>query len=297
MNRIVIIDKTLEISSQGVVSKVKKILNVKKVGHTGTLDPMATGVLPILIGDATKLSKYLIEHDKKYIAVLKLGEKRTTGDSEGEIVEKENVDISKIEEEKIKDVLKSFLGESEQTPSIYSAIKVNGKKLYEYAREGKEVEIPSRKIFIKEINLLNIDTKNNTIEFEAEVSKGTYIRSLCEDIAKKLSTIGYMSALRRVKVDKFDINQAITLEELENNKESEEFLDKYLLKTEDVFNNLKKINLNKRKEELFLNGVKLIFELEDGLYNIYTSNDEYLGIGIIENNLLKRDVIVDERNK
>ena len=297
MNRIVIIDKPLEISSQGVVFKVKKILNVKKVGHTGTLDPMATGVLPILIGDATKLSKYLIEHDKKYIAVLKLGEKRTTGDSEGEIVEKENVDISKIEEEKIKDVLKSFLGESEQTPSIYSAIKVNGKKLYEYAREGKEVEIPSRKIFIKEINLLNIDTKNNTIEFEAEVSKGTYIRSLCEDIAKKLSTIGYMSALRRVKVDKFDINQAITLEELENNKESEEFLDKYLLKTEDVFNNLKKINLNKRKEELFLNGVKLTFELEDGLYNIYTSNDEYIGIGIIENNLLKRDVIVDERNK
>ena len=296
MNRIVIIDKSLEISSQGVVSKVKKILNVKKVGHTGTLDPMATGVLPILIGDATKLSKYLIEHDKKYIAELKLGEKRTTGDSEGEIVEKENVDILKIEEEKIKDVLKSFLGESEQIPSIYSAIKVNGKKLYEYAREGKEVEVPSRKIFIKEINLLNIDTKNNTIKFEAEVSKGTYIRSLCEDIAKKLSTIGYMSALRRVRVDKFDISQAVTLEELENNKESKEFLDKYLLKTEDVFNNLKKINLNKRKEELFLNGVKLTFELEDGLYNIYTSNDEYLGIGVIENNLLKRDVIVDERN-
>ena len=130
MNRIVIIDKPKDITSQGVVSKIKRILNVKKVGHTGTLDPLATGVLPILVGDATKLSKYLIEHDKIYVAKVVLGERRTTGDLEGEIVETIDTDISKIETSEIEDVLKSFLGESKQVPSIYSAIKVNGKKLY-----------------------------------------------------------------------------------------------------------------------------------------------------------------------
>ena len=294
MNRIIIIDKPIGITSQGVVSRVKKIFNVKKVGHTGTLDPLATGVLPILVGDATKLSKYLIEHDKIYVAKVVLGERRTTGDLEGEIVETIDTDISKIETSEIEDVLKSFLGESKQVPSIYSAIKVNGKKLYEYAREGKEVEVPERTIFIKNIRLLNINNDENSFEYEVEVSKGTYIRTLSEDIAKKLGTVGYLSNLRRIKVDKFDINQAITLEELEANKESDEFSNKYLLKTEDVFNDLKVITLNKRKEELFLNGVKLTFKVDDGLYNVYGENKRYIGIGIVENSLLKRDVVISE---
>lgn len=294
MNRIIIIDKPKDITSQGVVSKIKRILNVKKVGHTGTLDPLATGVLPILVGDATKLSKYLIEHDKIYIAKVVLGERRTTGDLEGEVVETKDTDISKIKKEEIEEVLKSFLGESKQVPSIYSAIKVNGKKLYEYAREGKEVEVPERTIFIKNIRLLNIDNDDNFFEYEVEVSKGTYIRTLSEDIAKKLGTVGYLSNLRRIKVDKFDIDQSVTLEELEENKDNDEFKNKYLLKTEDVFKDLKAITLNRRKEELFLNGVKLTFNVDDGLYNIYGENKKYIGIGIVENNLLKRDVVISE---
>lgn len=294
MNRIIIIDKPKDITSQGVVSKIKRILNVKKVGHTGTLDPLATGVLPILVGDATKLSKYLIEHDKIYIAKVVLGERRTTGDLEGEVVETKDTDISKIKKEEIEEVLKSFLGESKQVPSIYSAIKVNGKKLYEYAREGKEVEVPERTIFIKNIRLLNIDNDDNSFEYEVEVSKGTYIRTLSEDIAKKLGTVGYLSNLRRIKVDKFDIDQSVTLEELEENKDNDEFKNKYLLKTEDVFKDLKAITLNRRKEELFLNGVKLTFNVDDGLYNIYGENKKYIGIGIVENNLLKRDVVISK---
>ena len=294
MNRIIIIDKPKDITSQGVVSKIKRILNVKKVGHTGTLDPLATGVLPILVGDATKLSKYLIEHDKIYIAKVVLGERRTTGDLEGEVVETKDTDISKIKKEEIEEVLKSFLGESKQVPSIYSAIKVNGKKLYEYAREGKEVEVPERTIFIKNIRLLNIDNDDNSFEYEVEVSKGTYIRTLSEDIAKKIGTVGYLSNLRRIKVDKFDIDQSVTLEELEENKDNDEFKNKYLLKTEDVFKDLKAITLNRRKEELFLNGVKLTFNVDDGLYNIYGENKKYIGIGIVENNLLKRDVVISE---
>lgn len=294
MNRIIIIDKPLKISSQGVVSRVKKILNVKKAGHTGTLDPMASGVLPILVGDATKLSKYLIEHDKTYVATVTLGESRTTGDVEGEVVEKDDFDINNITEEDIINVLNSFLGETEQIPSIYSAIKINGKKLYEYAREGEEINIPTRKIFIKSIKLLNINKENNSFEYEVEVSKGTYIRTLSEDIAKKLGTIGYMSSLRRTRVDKFDLKKAVTLEALEENKGKEFFENVHFLKAEDVFSSLEKIVLNKRKEELFLNGVKLTFDFPDGIYNIYTFENKYLGIGIVENKLLKRDVIITE---
>ena len=294
MNRIIIIDKPLKISSQGVVSRVKKILNVKKAGHTGTLDPMASGVLPILVGDATKLSKYLIEHDKTYVATVTLGESRTTGDVEGEVVEKDDFDINNITEEDIINVLNSFLGETEQIPSIYSAIKINGKKLYEYAREGEEINIPTRKIFIKSIKLLNINKENNSFEYEVEVSKGTYIRTLSEDIAKKLGTIGYMSSLRRTRVDKFDLKKAVTLESLEENKGKEFFENVHFLKAEDVFSSLEKIVLNKRKEELFLNGVKLTFDFPDGIYNIYTFENKYLGIGIVENKLLKRDVIITE---
>lgn len=287
MNRIIIIDKPIGISSQGVVSRVKKILNIKKAGHTGTLDPMATGVLPILIGDATKLSKYLIEHDKTYVATVTLGESRTTGDVEGEVVERDDFNIKNVSEDEIKEVLNSFLGETEQIPSIYSAIKINGKKLYEYAREGIEVEVEPRDIELYKLNLLSIE--NDEIEFEVSCSKGTYIRVVCEDIAKTLGTIGTMSSLNRTIVDKFNISQAITFEELESIKEN---IDSRLIKMENIFDHLPKLTLNKRKEDLFLNGVMLTFEYQDGVYNIYDSNNIYIGTGTIKDNLLKRDIII-----
>ncbi len=289
MNGIIIINKPIGFTSQDVVSKTKKILNEKKAGHTGTLDPMATGVLPVLLGDATKVSKYLIEHNKKYIATIQLGEKRDTGDSEGKIIEKTE---TKVENEKeIIEILNSFLGKSMQTPPIYSAIKINGKKLYEYAREGIDVEIPPREIEIFEICLEEFDKENKTIKFSVKCSKGTYIRTLCEDISKKLGTVGYMKDLERIQVEDFFIEDAITFEELEENKDNAEFIKSKLISVEKVFNNLENIKLTKRKEELYLNGVRLTFELEDGIYNIYTQDDKYIGIGIVKDKLLKRDVV------
>ena len=292
MQGIIIINKPKGFTSQDVVSKVKKILNVKKAGHTGTLDPMATGVLPVLLGEYTKLSKYLIEHNKTYIAKIKLGEKRSTGDQEGEVIERKNVNIELLNKVDLEDTLKSFLGKQEQIPPMYSAIKVDGKKLYEYARQGIEVKVEPRDIEIYNIKLLNINIENAEIEFEVSCSKGTYIRVLCENIAEKLDTVGYMSSLQRTLVDKFTIENAINFETLEENKNNVDFLNKNIFTMEKVFESLKQIKLNSRKLELFLNGVMLTFEKEDGLYNVYDEQNNYIGTGIIKNNLLKRDIIL-----
>lgn len=287
MQGILIINKPQGFTSQDVVSKVKKILNIKKAGHTGTLDPLATGVLPVLLGNYTKLSKYLIEHDKIYRAKVKLGEKKDTGDSEGNTVELKEVDASKLSEENVKRILESFLGKQKQIPPVYSAIKVNGKKLYEYARQGIEVKVEPRDIEIYDIKLLHIN--NLEIEFEVKCSKGTYIRSLCENIATRLGTVGYMSSLQRTLVDKFSIDNAIDFETLEKIKDN---IENKLITMEEVFSNLDKLKLTDRKKELFLNGVILTFNLNNGVYNIYDFNDNYIGLGIIKNNLLKRDIVI-----
>ena len=293
MNRIFILNKPLEFTSQDAVSKLKKILNQKKAGHTGTLDPMATGVLPILVGETTKLSKYLVEHKKTYIAVLKLGTSTDTGDTEGKIIEEKKVNIENLTEDKVVFVLNEFLGKQIQTPPIYSAIKINGKKLYEYARNEIEVEIPKRKIEIYNIKLIQLDKNEKEIKFEVECSKGTYIRTLCEDIAKKLDTIGYMKSLTRTKVNNFKLEDTITFEELEENKNSKEWLISNSYTMEEVFDYLPKLELNDRKKELFLNGVQLTFKEKEGLYNIY-NNKNYLGTGTIKNELLKRDIILSQ---
>lgn len=292
MQGIIIINKPQGFTSQDVVSKTKKILNVKKAGHTGTLDPLATGVLPVLLGNYTKLSKYLIEHDKTYIAKIKLGERRVTGDQEGEVIETKQVDDEMLLKENVERVLKSFFGKQMQTPPIYSAIKVDGKKLYEYARQGIDVKIEPREVEVYKLDLLNIDLDNKEIEIQVSCSKGTYIRVLCEDIAKKLDTVGYMSYLNRIIVDKFKIENAIDFETLEANKDNEEFLKNNLITMEEVFEDFPKLKLNSRKLALFLNGVMLTFENEDGIYNIYDENNNYIGTGTIKNELLKRDIII-----
>lgn len=196
MDGIIIINKPSGYTSHDIVSKIRKTLNIKKVGHTGTLDPLATGVLPILLGNGTKLSKYLINHDKEYITTIKFGVRTDTGDITGKIVEEK--EIPKYSETKIKEVLKGFEGKQKQLPPMYSAIKVNGKKLYEYARSGQSIEIPPRDIEVYNIELLSL--KKDSIEIKIDCSKGTYIRSLCEDIAQKLGTVGTMSELKRIKV-------------------------------------------------------------------------------------------------
>ena len=278
---IVIINKEAEMTSQTVVSKVKKKLNCKKAGHIGTLDPLATGVLPVLLNDATKLSKYLIEHDKTYVATVKLGIKTDTADSEGEIIE--NQEISDLDKKFVYDILKSFEGKQKQAPHRYSAVKINGRKLYEYSRKGEKVDIPKRDIEIYSIKLLEFDNDEKEITFEVSCSKGTYIRVLCEDIAEKLGTIGYMKNLKRTKVDKFCIENAVKIDDL---KEED------IISVEELFeNNLKRLELNNRKLELFLNGVMLTFHEEDGTYKIYHDN-QFIGLGIVKNKLLKRDIVI-----
>ena len=280
-----IVNKPQNCTSHDVVYKVKKITN-QKVGHTGTLDPMATGVLPLLIGKGTLCSKYLIEHDKIYKATIQLGKRTTTSDKEGEIIEEQEVGDNALDFKYITEKLKEFLGKQIQTPPIYSAIKVNGKKLYEYARKGQNIEVPKREIEIYEIELLNVDKQNKKIEYKVHCSKGTYIRSLCEDIAKKLGTIGYMASLERLKVGKFMLEDSISIDNLENDN-----IETHIIPIEEIFKNSDKIELNYRKLELFLNGVKLTQKFPNGVYRIYCEN-KFIGTGIIKENLLKRDVII-----
>ena len=228
MDGILVVNKPLGKTSFDMVAQTRKEFHTKKVGHIGTLDPMASGVLPILIGSCTKLSDYLMDHDKDYVAIIKLGKSTNTGDQEGEIVEEVEVDESILEETKVEEVLNSFLGESEQIPPMYSAIKINGKKLYELARAGQTVERKPRKIYISNIKLLNIGKEEKEIKFEVTCSKGTYIRTLCEDIAKKLGTIGYMSELTRTRVGEFKIEdegKVISLEALLSKNPSKELDD------------------------------------------------------------------------
>lgn len=289
MDGILIINKPKQYTSHDVVAKVKKICG-EKVGHTGTLDPMATGVLPLLLGQGTKLSKYLINHDKTYIATIQLGKKTDTLDSEGSILEERIVDGKLLNKENVQRVLECQIGKQIQTPPIYSAIKVNGKKLYEYARKGVEVEIPKREIEIYNIELLDINEKDKTIEFRVHCSKGTYIRTLCENIAEKLGTIGYMKELNRVQVGQFNLNQAITVEELEKNKENEKFLNQHLITVQNFFEKYPIVELKEEKLKLFLNGVQLTNNNDDGLYQIKVNNI-VIGIGTIKNKLLKREII------
>ena len=213
MNGILLINKPIDFTSRDVVNKLTKILKTKKIGHTGTLDPIATGVLVICVGNTTKLCELLTSEYKEYVATIKLGIKTDTLDTTGNIIEEKEYNVN---EEQIKEVLNSFLGTSIQTTPIYSAVKVNGKKLYEYAREGKEVELPKREINITDIELISF--KDDEIKFKTTVSKGTYIRALIEDICTKLNTVGSMSSLIRTKQGKFTLEETFTLEEVESNK-------------------------------------------------------------------------------
>ena len=290
MDGIIVINKSKNCTSHDIVYKVKKILK-EKVGHTGTLDPNATGVLPLLIGNGTKLSKYLIEHDKQYKATIFLGKQTTTLDVEGEVIEERDIDLEKLNQNNVEQVLSSFIGEQEQIPPIYSAIKVNGKKLYEYARSGQNVEIEPRKIEIYGIKLEKI--KGNRISFKVRCSKGTYIRTLCKDIAGRLGTIGYMEDLERVNVGQFKIEDAITVEQLAENFNNSEFIDKYFISIEKFFKEKERIQLNAKGIQLFINGVRFTRNLKDDLYRIYDENDKFIGIGIVENKLLKREIIVE----
>ena len=280
---ILVVNKPKGYTSHDVVAKVRRSLNMQKVGHTGTLDPLATGVLPILLGNGTKLSQYIINHDKEYIATIKLGVKTDTGDIEGNIIEEKVV--NKYSDKQIKEVLDTFKGKQKQIPPMYSAIKVKGKKLYEYARKGENIEIEPRDIEIYSIEL--IDSTTNIIKIKVNCSKGTYIRVLCEDIAEKLGTIGTMQNLERTKVGDFCLEDAIQIEDIENL----ELVKQKLITPEKIFKDLKEIELSNKELQQFLNGVKLENKNINGLYKIYCEN-KFIGIGKIFENKLKREYVV-----
>lgn len=213
---VILVDKPIGMTSQQVVSKVKYLFkspihSSKKAGHTGTLDPMATGLLPICLGEATKFSHYQLDADKSYQATILLGQQTDTGDADGQVIAEKT--IHELDENLLNDITRQFMGAQQQIPPMYSALKKDGKKLYEYARAGIEVERSPRDINIKALDLIMLDA--NHIQLTVTCTKGTYVRVLGEDIAKALGTLGHLVALRRLDVGKFSINNAISLSELE----------------------------------------------------------------------------------
>ena len=230
-----------------------------------------------------------MNHDKEYQVILQLGIKTDTADVEGKIIEEKEVDLDALNEEKVKKILSTFLGKQKQTPPIYSAIKVNGKKLYEYARKGQEIEIEPRVIEIYDIKLINIDIKQKQIGFIVKCSKGTYIRSLCEDIAEKLETVGYMKELNRTIVGNFNIKDSITISEFEEKYNKNDLSN--IISIEEIFKEKSKIELDNRNIKQYLNGVKIKVENKDNVYRIFMNN-KFIGIGIVENGYLKRDLVI-----
>lgn len=273
MDGILIIDKPKGITSHDVVYMVRRLTGIKKVGHTGTLDPLATGVLPILIGKATKLSDRLVSHTKEYIAEFEFGFETDTLDITGEIL---NITNHIPKEEEVKKVLKEFEGEIMQVPPMYSAIKINGKKLYEYARAGEEIDIPSRKCNINHISL--VAYKNNKYEILVNCSSGTYIRSLIRDIGRKLNSLATITELRRTKSGDFIIKDAINEDTLKNMTMKQ--IEDKLINIKDALK-YEAIYLPIEDYKKITNGmICKTDKIYDGdkEYNIFC-NGEYIGIG------------------
>ena len=263
MQGAIIVNKAPNMTSRDVINILNKKFNTKSIGHTGTLDPIAEGVLVCLIGKYTKLTDILINHDKEYIASFKLGILTDTLDITGKILKEEKVNLTK---EEIQKTILSFKGTYNQEVPIYSAVKINGKKLYEYARNNEEITLPKREVNIYDIELLNIDHECLTIK--TKVSKGTYIRSLIRDIGLKLNTNATMTKLIRTKLDKFTIEESYTLEDIQN--------DNYkILSLEDLID-LDTININ--EEMLFKIKNGQIIDYQTNKYILYKYNNQNIAL-------------------
>ena len=265
MDGILVINKPKGITSRDVVNKICKILNTKKVGHTGTLDPIATGVLVLCVGKATKMVDVLTSNDKEYIATVKLGVLTDSLDTDGNIIKEEKVFVEK---EKLIDVLNSFMGSYNQEVPSYSAVKINGKKLYEYARENINIELPKRMVNIYSIELLELT--DEYYKFKVKVSKGTYIRSLIKDINDKLNIIGSMSDLIRTKQGIFDIENSYFIEDVENNKYN-------MLNIEDIIDKDNSVIINDNFYNIIKNG-SIIENKYDKEYVNFIYNEKLIAI-------------------
>lgn len=286
INGIINIYKEKGYTSHDVVAKLRGILGQKKIGHTGTLDPDAEGVLPVCLGKATKLCDLLTDKDKTYETVLKLGVSTDTQDLTGKVLQ-ERIITSTIEE--IEEAINSFVGEYQQTPPMFSALKVNGKKLYELAREGIEIERQARLVYIHNIDIIKII--DDEISMIVTCSKGTYIRTLCHDIGIKLGCGGCMKSLIRTRVSKFNIQESLKLSEVEDLRDAKK-LDSYIVKIEDMFLEYSKVMVSEEFTKFIYNGNKIS---KDMLLNkdlagatkqvrVYDYLDQFVGLYELQEN-------------
>lgn len=284
-NGIINVYKEAGFTSFDVVAKLRGILKQKKIGHTGTLDPDAVGVLPVCLGKGTKLCDMLTDKNKIYKAVLLFGKNTDTEDISGKVLNEMSIEEmqSILTEDKVKEAIMSFVGEYNQIPPMYSAIKVNGKKLYELAREGVVIERKPREVFIYSIDIEKIDFPR--VHFTVKCSKGTYIRSLCRDIAEKLSVCGCMEKLIRTKVSIFDIDESLTLEQIEELVKKDE-ISSYIKKIDDVFDECEKLYVKSEFSKLAHNGngltIDMVNEISNPingeLYRVYDDEKNFIGI-------------------
>lgn len=277
---VIILDKPKGKTSHDMVYFIRRLIGIKKVGHTGTLDPDATGVLPICIGSATKASDMLIESDKGYVAKFVLGKTTDTEDISGKVLTECAVNLRKDE---IEEAIYSFIGSYDQLPPMYSAIKKDGKKLYELAREGISVEREKRRITIHDIKILSI---GDEIEIEVLSSKGTYIRTLCADIGKALNVGACMTDLRRIKTGPFNIADSYTQDELIKMYENGE-IDNAIIEVDKLFSSYPKIKLTPNQTKSVKNGVIMTYHKSDGLYRVYDDNNEFICIGAVTDEKIK----------
>ena len=283
VNGILVLDKPLDISSNGALQTVKRLYRAKKAGHTGSLDPLATGVLPLCFGEATKFSQFLLDADKRYRTEVKLGVTTETGDAEGEVVETK--EIGDISVEQLEAVLAQFRGTIEQIPSMYSAIKVDGKPLYKLARQGIEIERKSRTIEIFELNLLGLE--GDTLKLDVHCSKGTYIRTLAEDIGKVLGCGAHVAALRRTASGPFKLEQAVTVQELEQclENDGEQGLDELLLSPSAALPDWPSVELTEISASYLRQGqpVQIAQAPTEGWVRIFSESQEpaFIGVGEI----------------
>ena len=291
-NGVIIVNKEAGFTSHDVVAKLRGILKQKKIGHTGTLDPDAIGVLPVCLGHATKLCDMLTDKDKTYEAVMLLGRVTDTQDTSGKTIAESDVktlmESGKLTNEKIIEAIQSFIGEYHQIPPMYSALKVNGKKLYELAREGIEVERKARQVFINSIEDISIDFQRVTMTVSC--SKGTYIRTLCHDIGEKLGCGACMDKLKRTRVSTFTIENALKLNEINDIVAMDCGIEKHIVTVEKIFESYRVANTKPEFDRLIYNGNSLnvnMVELQDNIavedkesVRMYDSNKKFMGIFI-----------------
>lgn len=288
INGVINVYKEPGFTSHDVVAKLRGILKQKKIGHMGTLDPYAVGVLPVCLGKGTKLCDILSEKDKTYKAVLLLGQETDTQDSTGNIIHKaDDESLENLDETKVFSTIKSFIGDYSQVPPMFSAIKINGQKLYNLARRGEVIERPARECKIIDITVTNVDLPR--VEMIVTCSKGTYIRTLCHDIGNKLGVYGCMEKLERSRVERFDVEDSITLKEIEEARDNGT-LENYIVPVDTMLNKYSKCIVSGKYDKLVYNGNKftagqtlLRMNFEDGQkVRVYAEDGNFIGIYIFD---------------